>query len=305
MIASTFRAIGPWRAAIFAPLSVRLYPQARYMNTLPPSVAVISARHVPQAALRDLWEGLRRYDMWTYFAVHEIRQRFRRSVLGPFWLTASMGVFVAALGLVVSTIFQQDMAQTLPYIATGVIFWGLITGCILEGSMVFIAREGYIRNVPMPTSVHLYQMLARNVIVWFFNMAIYVVVALAFRLVPNANTLLFLAAAPLLLINIAWMALAAGVLSARYRDIPPVIASLVQVVFFLTPIFWSMETIPDRPAFVVANPFYHLLEIVRQPLLGHAPMALSWGVCIGMAVLGCAATAWLYRRAQPRIAYWV
>lgn len=269
------------------------------------STKIIRADHLPQAAIQDLWLGLQRYDMWSRFAFHEIRQRFRRSLLGPFWLTASMGIFVGALGLISSTIFQQDMSQTLPYIATGIIFWGLITSCILDGSTVFISREGYIRNVPMPISVHLYQMIARNLIIWFFNMAIYLLVAVIFGLVPNLNTALFLMAGPLLLINVIWMALAAGILSTRYRDIPQVIASLIQVVFFLTPIFWSVKTMPERPSFVSANPLYHLLEIVREPLLGNAPTTLNWAVSIAIALVGCAGTAWLYRRAQPRIAYWV
>ena len=273
--------------------------------TLKPQTIVISADHVPQAAILDLWEGLKRYDMWSSFAFHEIRQRFRRSLLGPFWLTASMGIFVGALGLISSTIFQQDMSQAVPYIATGIIFWGLITSCITEGSTVFITREGYIRNVPMPISVHLYQMIARNLIIWFFNMLIYVIVVVAFRIPPTPNILLFVLSGPLLLINITWMALAAGILSTRYRDIPPVIASLVQVVFFVTPIFWSVNSIPNRPAFVTANPLYHMLETVREPLLGNPPTALNWAVSVVLAVVGCAGTAWLYRRAQPRISYWV
>ena len=269
------------------------------------SIVVIRADHVPQAAVHDLWLGLMRYDMWSRFAAHEIKQRFRRSVLGPFWLTASMGLFVGSLALISSTIFQQDMSKALPYIALGVIFWTLITGCISEGATAFLAREGLIRNVPMPISVHQYQMIARNLLAWLFNMVIYIALALYFAIIPNWSTLLFLLGAPLLLINLTWMAFVAGILSARFRDIPQVIASAIQIVFFLTPVFWSVEIAPARPAFVELNPFYHLLEIVRAPLLGHSPAPLSWLVATVLALLGCAGTLWLYRRAQPRLAYWV
>ncbi len=266
---------------------------------------IISADHVPQEAILDMWLGLKLYDMWGRFAFHEIRQRFRRSVLGPFWLTASMAVLVGPLGLIFSTLFQQDIAATLPYIAVGLIFWGLLTSCITEGSVAFISRDGYIRNVPMPVSIHIYQMLARNVIIWGFNMAIYFALAIYFRMIPNGNTLYFLISGPLLLINIAWMALFVGILSTRYRDIPQVIASLIQVVFFVTPIFWSEKTMPTRPAFVTANPLYHLIEIVREPLLGNPPTLLNWSVAVGLAIFGCMGVTLLYRRAQPRIAYWV
>jgi ABC-2 type transport system permease protein/lipopolysaccharide transport system permease protein len=101
------------------------------------------------------------------------------------------------------------------------------------------------------------------------------------------------------------MSLAAGILSTRYRDIPQVIANLIQVVFFATPVFWSPEAMAGRPLFVTLNPFYHLLEIVRAPLLGQTPLLLNWAFCLGLAVVGLVAAGWLYRRTHARIAYWV
>src|SRR5262249_27804557 len=109
----------------------------------------------------------------------------------------------------------------------------------------------------------------------------------------------------LFLVNAAWIALASAILSTRYRDIPQVISNLIQVVFFVTPIFWSPSVMSHRPAFVELNPFYHLLAVVRDPLLGASPPVHSWLFCIGMAVTGLAVTSWLYRRAHARIAYWV
>jgi lipopolysaccharide transport system permease protein len=268
-------------------------------------VVRITAAAVPQQAFADLIGGARLYELWSRFAFHDIRQRFRRSVLGPFWLTLSMGIMVGAMGLVFSTLFQQDMGKTLPYIATGLIFWGLLTSCINEGTAMFISAESYIRNVPMPISVHFYRMLARNVMIWGFNMAIYLVILVLFQLTLGWNILLFIPGFALFLVNAAWISLAVGVLSTRFRDIPQVIVNLIQVVFFITPVFWSPESLPHRPAYVTLNPFYHLLEIVRAPLLGGTAPALSWTICLGMAVIGVGATAWLYRRSHSRIAYWV
>jgi len=265
----------------------------------------ISAEAVPAQAFADIINGARLYELWSRFAFHDIRQRFRRSVLGPLWLTISMGILVATLGLVFSTLFQQDASKTLPYISTGIIFWGLLTGCITDGTTVFISSEAIIRNVPAPLSIHFYRLMARNIIIWGFNMAIYLVVVAYFELVPGWNALLFIPGFILFLINLAWMSLAVGVLSTRYRDIPQLVANFIQVMFFLTPIFWSPLTLPNRPAFVTLNPFYHLIEIVRAPLLGDEVSSASWALCIGMAAAGLGFTAWLYRRAHARIAYWV
>jgi lipopolysaccharide transport system permease protein len=268
-------------------------------------VTRISAEAVPAQAFADILNGARLYELWIRFAFHDIRQRFQRSVLGPLWLTLSMSTMVVVIGVVFSSLFHQDAAKTLPYIATGLIFWGLLTSCMNEGATVFILAESYIRNLPMPLSVHFYRMMARNVMIWGFNMAIYVVVVLWFELAPGWTALLFIPGFILFLINAAWISLAVGVLSTRYRDVPHVIANAMQVIFFLTPIFWSPATLPNRPAFVELNPFYHLIEIVRAPLLGAVVPPMSWGLCISMAAAGLGFTAWLYRRAHARIAYWV
>ena len=195
-------------------------------------------------------------------------------MLGPFWLTLSMGIMIGAMGLVFSTLFHNDVRQTLPYIATGIIFWTLLTSCINEGTAVFISAEGFIRNVPLPISIHFYRMMARNVIIWLFNMAIYVLICVAFQLWPGWPLLLFVPGLILFVINAAWMALMAAIVSTRYRDIPQLIINFIQVVFYVTPIFWSIQSVGGRPAFVALNPFYHLIEIVRAPLLGMKPPPL-------------------------------
>lgn len=268
-------------------------------------VIVITGDHLKNEAVADLVTGFGRYGGWGRFAFHDIRQRFHRSLLGPLWLTASMGIMVAAMGIVFSELFGQDIGQTLPYISTGLIFWGLLTSCITDGTVVFVGNDSYIRNVPQPLSVHLYRMLARNLIIWAFNMAIYLCVVVFFRVPIGWRTLLFFPGFALFVVNASWMALAGGILSTRFRDIPPIIASLVQVVFFVTPVFWSPETLSRRPAYVQFNPLYHLLELVRAPLLGQVAPPITWAWGVGIAVVGGALTIYLYRRAYSRIAYWI
>ncbi len=265
----------------------------------------IRAERMGQEALDDLLQGALKYELWSRMAFHEIRQRFRRSLLGPFWLTLSMGIMVGALGLVFGAIFKQDVQQSLPYISTGLIFWGLLTSCINEGTTAFIGSESYIRNVPLPISLHIYRMLARNLIIWGFNMAIYIVVLLIFKINPGYSVFLFFPAFVLFVANLFWIVIFVSVLSTRFRDIPQVVANLLQVIFFVTPVWWSVTSLPNRPAFVSLNPLYHLMEIVRAPLLGERPNPESWLVAIALLLVGSGLAAYLYRRAYARISYWV
>jgi ABC-type polysaccharide/polyol phosphate export permease len=256
-------------------------------------------------ALADLRTGLAHRELWLNFALHDIRQRFRRSILGPFWITISTGVMIFALALIFGTIFQSPVTRFVPYLAVGLIFWNFITSTIGEGCTTFIASASDVRSVPVPLSVHFYRMLARNFIVLFHNLAIFVVVIFVFQHWPTWEWLLFIPGFILFSLVLASATLSAAIISTRFRDIPQLITNLLQVIFFLTPIFWSIEQIPNHIAVISLNPGYHLIEIVRAPLLGRVPSLETWLAASGMALVGVIVAFLLYRRAYARLAYWV
>jgi ABC-2 type transport system permease protein/lipopolysaccharide transport system permease protein len=134
---------------------------------------------------------------------------------------------------------------------------------------------------------------------------IFLIVALVFQHWPTWEWLLFVPGFVLFTACVAGSAAIGAIVSTRFRDVPQVIGSLLQVVFFITPIFWSVEQLPRRLAIVDLNPAFHLMEVVRAPLLGHAPAVESWAAAATMAVVALAVAGLLYRRAYPRLAYWV
>ncbi len=257
------------------------------------------------AALQDLYQGLLRWELWSTLAWNDIRQRYRRSVIGPFWLTISMGMMVGGLAYLYAGLFNQDIHAYLPYVATGLIVFGLISSLITDASTVFIAGSRAILQVRAPISVYLYQMVWRNLIIFAHNMVIYVVVLLAFRTAPHWVTLLSVVGVLLIATLGVWTGIVLGALSARFRDVPPIVGTVVQVVFFLTPIFWRPEQLPDRALFVHLNPFFHLVEIVRFPLLGQPPRFSTWVAIISLNVVGAVVALIFFAKYRARIAYWV
>jgi ABC-2 type transport system permease protein/lipopolysaccharide transport system permease protein len=255
-------------------------------------------------ARTDLSEGLRRWELWGALGWHDIRQRYRRSTLGPFWITLSMGIMVGALGFLYAELFGQKIRDYLPFLALGLIVWGLISSPILDGCNVFIGSEGVIRQLRAPLSVHVFRMVWRNVIIFVHNMVIYVVLLVAFGIWPGAPALLALPAALILCLTGIWTGLLAGLLSARFRDIPYMTASVIQILFLVTPILWHIDQLGNK---LVAelNPFYHLIEILRLPLLGRVPPLSSWLVALAVTVLGYLVTLAFFVRFRERIAYWI
>jgi ABC-2 type transport system permease protein/lipopolysaccharide transport system permease protein len=256
-------------------------------------------------AVADLVGGLRRAPLWLVMGSQEIRQRYRRSRIGPFWITLSMGVTVAALGVLYGALFQQPLHDYLPYLASGFVVWGLIAGLITDGSKAFIDSEGLIRQLSAPLSIYVYRELWSNLLVFVHNLLVYVVVVLIFQNIPGPVVLLAIPGAAMLLLNGAWLGLLLGLISARFRDVPQILASIVQVMFFMTPILWKAEMLPERALLLDGNPLYHLLEIVRAPLLGSLPSADSWLFVTALALSGWAVALLGYTVYRWRIAYWV
>lgn len=227
-------------------------------------------------------------------------------MLGPFWITLSMAVTIAAVGVVYSAIFQIDISGYLPFFAVGYILWFYLNALVIEGCVVFINDGAYIRQVPGPLLSYMFKSTWRSLIIFLHNSVIIVAVLLYSGLFPSPKDfLLSLFGLTLVTINGTWMAIFLGILCARYRDIPPIVQSLMGVTFFLTPILWDHTKLGRELIFVAFNPFYHLIEVVRGPLLGRPFQLSSWLIAIGMAVVGSAATFLFFARYRRRIAYWI
>ncbi|RKT44490.1 ABC transporter permease [Thiocapsa rosea] len=256
-------------------------------------------------ALNDILDGWRRRELWATLGLHDIRQRYRRSTLGPFWITISMGVMVFALGLLYGQIFGQDLHEYLPFLAAGFVIWGLVSSMILGGCQAFIAAEGMIKQLNAPVSIYGYREVWSALIAFAHNIWIFLAVAWWYDVGLSWQVLWVLPAVLILVINGFWMALFFGLLSARFRDVPLIVGSVVQVLFFLTPVIWRPEMLPDRALFLQLNPFYHMVEILRAPMLGQAPLLENWLAVIAIAVFGWAITLFFYSAYRWRIAYWV
>ena len=256
---------------------------------------------------RDILAALKCYELAGVLGWQDIRQRYRRSSLGPFWLTISMGVLIGALGLVFGTIFDTPMNKLLPFLTAGLILWTLISSVLNEGCMGFTAAEGLIKQISLPLFIHILRVLWRNLIIFAHNLVIFPVVLLVFWRPFSVAALLAILGLVLLMINLSWMALLLGVFCTRYRDVPQIVASLLQVLFYLTPIIWMPQLLPRRASILLlnTNPLFHLIEIVRAPLLGTTPSAMNWQFSILLALAGWGFTILFYGRFRSRIAYWL
>jgi ABC-type polysaccharide/polyol phosphate export permease len=257
-------------------------------------------------AIDDIVSGLRMREIWGRIGWAEAKRRYRRTVIGPFWSSLSMAIFVVALSIVWSRLWKIEPKEYLPFLTSGMMAWILFSSCITEGCAVFVAAENLIKQLRIPYTMLVCILIWRNIIVFFHNLAVYVLVALYAHVALTWATLLAIPALALLCLNTMWIVLLLGMFCARYRDIQQVIVSFLQVALFVTPIMWSPSQLTGRAAYIADyNMLYHYIEILREPLLGRAPTLWSWFMVSMATIIGWGVTLFLYSRFRRRVAYWV
>lgn len=256
-------------------------------------------------AINDILEGVSLWPLWVRLGWNDILQRYRRSLLGPFWLTASMAIMVIALGVLYAELFKTPVHDLLPFLCVGLLIWNLLASFLTEAGSLFTGSESYIKQIRLPYSAYVYRSAWAKLIIFFHNFVIYFGVLLYFQIWPGAAALLAIPGLALVVINGALASLWIGIVSARFRDIPQVIASLVQIVFFITPIFWKPDLLKTRTYIADLNPAFHLIEIVRQPLLGAMPSEKSYLAVLLITAINLGVTGFFFVRFRSRIAYWV
>jgi lipopolysaccharide transport system permease protein len=238
----------------------------------------------------------------------DILQAYRRSAIGPFWLTIGMGVQILTMGLVFGLIFQADIQEYIPYLSVSIIVWGLIAAALNDGCLTFISSEAIIKQLNLPYIVHVMRTVLKNLYTSAHHLVLLPIVFLVFVSWPGMSFFLLIPALIVLTLNLGWVVMLLGIASARFRDIQPIIGSLTTIGFFVTPVMWVPDQIGNNEVahFLLGlNPFYHWLQIVRLPLLGEWATIDNWGVSILTAAIGWAISLLAYRKFRNMIAYWV
>lgn len=260
-----------------------------------------------KSGLKDILTSLKNIKLALYLASSDIRQRYRRSTLGPFWITISTSFMIGSMGLIFGSIFKTPLEIFLPFLAVGLITWGFIKTTLMEATSVFPSAEAVIKQLPLPLFLHVLRMLFRNLIIYFHNLIIIPLVIFFLSSPINLDLLFFIPGLILLVINLAWCSLLLGTLCARFRDVSQIIESVLQIIFYVSPIIWMPSMLPAKADIMVldANPIFHLLELTRLPWLGQSPSVNNWIVCVLLAIFGWSFTICVFNKYRDRVSYWV
>jgi ABC-2 type transport system permease protein/lipopolysaccharide transport system permease protein len=257
--------------------------------------------------LSDVSGGMRSWHLCMFMAWEETKQKYRRSFLGPFWITVNSAVFMLALGPLYGTLMKQSVSNFFQYFAVGYVIWNFISTYLNDSCGIFIGAEGYIKQMKLPYTFYLIKALIKNLIILAHNSIIVLVVLFFFPPNDISYTLYAPLGGLLLIGNLFWMSVILSILCIRFRDIPQILTNILQLLFFLTPIMWYSNMISgSRFSFVIDfNPFYYMLDIVRGPLLGEPTNMLAFKITGLMLVLGVSISGAVFLKYRSKISYWL
>jgi ABC-type polysaccharide/polyol phosphate export permease len=256
--------------------------------------------------LEDLGGSLRRYRFWLYLGWNDVLKQYRRSFLGPVWITLSTGIFVVAFSLIGAQLFDQDLATYATYFCTGFIIFGFLTSIINDGCQCFIAAESHLKQSYTPKMIFPLQVVVRNFIVFAHNAVVIFLVLLWAGTIPSVNVIGVIFSLTMIFVTGVFLAALLGSLSARFRDIPMMVSTLLQILFFLTPIMWRPEQLTERAQWLVTlNPLASFLSFLRESLLGSSISVTQLVSVLIVTIIVIAAWVLTFRLVRAKIVYWV
>lgn len=261
-----------------------------------------------ELAYADLKIGIERWRVWTMLAYQDIQLRYRRSVLGPFWITISMAITVYSMGFLYAHLFHQDLSHYFPYLVAGMLSWTLISTIITDITDGLVVVEGLVKQIKLPYTLYMHRIACRNVLIFFHNIFVIIPIIIIYHETARINlySLLLIPGLFLIYVNTISYGLIISMIGARYRDISQVIKSLLQIIFFVTPIMWTPSVLSEKSQFIVnLNPVYALLELIRQPLLGSVPTLSNLVVALLVTAVGFVVSITFFTKYRSRIVYWL
>ena len=255
--------------------------------------------------LRDFSSLVTHTRIWLHLGWMDIRQRYMGSVLGPIWITLNLSIFLVALGLVYSRLFHQPIHEYIPFLTCGLLAWTFISSVMVDSCDMFITAKPYLHQIQLPFTLFVYRILWRNIIIFFHNLIVYVLVIFIFQIKITKFTLLFIPGFLIVTVNLIFVSLLIGMISTRYRDMPPFITSLIQVLFFISPITWMPHLVGKTSKIITMNPVTYLIDLIRAPLLGRSPEISSWYLGLSFILAGFIIVSPIFSTQRYKVPFWL
>ena len=240
-----------------------------------------------------------------YFAYTETISRYRRSILGPLWLVFGTSIGVLGLGFVWSTIFGLEKKIYVPMLCIGLIVWQFLSNSLIESSSNFTKNSETLLNIKTPNWFFTIQLIIKGGINFLHSLVIAVVVLIIYPPEFQLEIWKSLIGLLLLFLNLLWICHVISYLGARYRDTEPLISNVMPLIFFFTPVIYRSQNFDGLSYLISLNPLSHIIDAIREPMLGHYLGIMSYIYIFIVTILGWVIALLITGYSHRKLAYWL
>lgn len=240
-----------------------------------------------------------------YMAWADTKARYKKSILGPFWITGGNAIAILGLSIVWANLLNEDINTFIPSLTIGLVIWQLLAGTINDAPSTFTRQSNLLRSIPIPHWFFVIRALSKQVINFLHNLVIVAVVLWYFDIPLEIQALLSILGAFLVLANLFWITYLLGVLGARFQDIEHLVTALLPLLFFVSPVIFRPDRLPVDLNIIWMNPLSYFIEVVRSPLISDTPNFESFITMAAFLIIGSTVTYWVIRLKGRQLAFWV
>ncbi len=256
--------------------------------------------------LLSLFRPIKSPKIWFHLSYINTINEYRRTLLGPLWILLSLVIFTLAVGAVYSGLFSVAYFDYITFMAGGMIAWNWAAAILLSSGMVYLTSAGIIMDQPVDKAYLIWSHAMSNFIVFLHQIPLFLLFYLVGKAPLNSNFLYIIPSLLIIFLMNIGVAAIFGVLVSRYRDLNKILGSLVIIIMIVTPIFWKPEMVTGVRALVYyMNPFYYIVEIIRDPLMGENPGAFNYLVSSLIAIASLAIGAVVHKRYSKYVVFWL
>lgn len=254
----------------------------------------------------EMLRGFADWRRWAWLGWNDVRLANRRSLLGMWWPTLSIGIFVFGVGLLFASVLDRDVSSFLPYVALGWTAWNLISNGVVQGTLCFINAKHVLLEAVLPVNAVPLRALVKLALNYVLSLLVVVAVFFYVQRPVGWEALLILPGLIVNLLTLHGAMLLLGILATRVRDIQMLVEAGMRLAFFLTPIIWMpTATTQERNALIDYNPFYYMIEIMRAPVLGELPSLFQYAVAVSLMLLANLLALVVFKIFKSRLVYWL
>lgn len=257
--------------------------------------------------LQDILNGYSRRKLWKRLAILELKTRYQGAFIGAFWIVLTLVIKVGMLSLVYSMVLDKDFKSYVMFLAVGILTWNFISAVIVTSGTVFIKSGGFLQQMELPLSTFVFQNTYRELIslLMYQLFVIPLVIVIQGWDVVSLVWLWALFGYCIIILNGFFVCMWLGWLSARFRDVQSFLNSAIMIVFLVTPILWPPPVEFADSLYFQLNPFYHLLELIRSPILNQKIPWISINVGLGLLAFNAIVCLVFYNRVRNRLVLWL